>query len=1256
MPAVVVPIATWVAGVVSTAGAAIGITGAAGAWLAAGTYVVTEAALYAGMSYAIDTVSRPKLKPPGSELQFNIDPAYPREWLVGTRQVGGSMVARYSHGSNLYNAHLVIQLADHPCTELSKIYDGGRLVLDTPLTHGVRTELTAYSYSGGARVWATWHDGRPGQTADSDLVTKSALDPEVVAGKIEGWTSDHKGAGCAYVHVEVQWDSDILTSLPQFTWLVKGAPLYDRRLDTTAGGSGTHRLDDPSTWAYSTNAMVALDHFLLGYQVEDDPLAFGIGLSPLEVPYAQFAAAADLCDEDVITGTGGDVETIKRYAANAVVSAGDFFEDVIEAFQIQMAARVVDLGGRIGIIGAEEKAITIPTLTDDDLIAGEPLQFADKLPFNDLIGSITGTFADPANNYQPTPYTPLITQYQALPDGGEAQAVTLPLPYEVHPRRADRLISAWAARETLQPRLVAVFSPKAWTLEPGDWFEFTSARLQIADAKFEVIDIVKSDDFTVTLTARAADADFLAFDNDNDPDLSVPPDIPPVSLLLDEPEFDVVVTTLTAGSVVEPALEVTLTSDETVAREIIYEYAVWSGGVLVDPSYVDSAHASQVVTKLRKSILPSTAYKVRAKSRAGRRESPWTAWSSPVTTGATYAVGSAAAVPWTGVTTRPANLSVLAGTENINNVLVQAGANNLLDTQFRWQATYWAKSSSVGTTTFSQVTSTGGLRKSLVTGASVTVNGTNFVRQHSTAQQAYFACKPGDVVGARCLIGGDNISAVELTIVWRDASGASISTNTKTAVTSGILAGTGEETTFNELVNIGTAPASTVCATIDMRGIASTTAPVLRVAKPFMAVLPVGQTVVPQYSPGLEHEVNANNTETRTAAAITGQDFGATAAQAIVDNRLAPVGINGLTDTEFRFQSAQWTKSSGSGTTTFSVVTSTGGLRSSLVTGASVTVGDFIRQYSNAQRARFPVRPGDVVGVRCLVAVVNCSSFDIRIAFRDAANALVNYATSASVSTGLLTGTGEAVTFNEATHYGTAGAGAVTAEIEVRAIASTSAPVLKIAQPMMARLASGQSVPPLFAPGVECAPGADQTSANTAAAIASQGTQATANAQRGTSYTGTPVEGSWWADTSTTPNKLKFYTGGAWQEVATLVSAAATNPLTVAFSPLSVNTTHSSSTPLSQAVVATPSGGSGTYTYVWAVAAVYVGATPTLSGQYTNTCTVGVTHTAAGTIDGVISCTVTDTVTGKVVTKYWGYYSQGTGGGGGAGNGGGLPP
>ena len=650
MPQAIAAAAVWVGNAVGTAIGGLLTAGGVAATTALplavaaanAAYLVAEIALYTGLQNIVDDISNEKAAPQGHELSLRIASDVAREMVIGVRPLAGSMVARYSYGKDVTQASFVYQLADHPCVELTKVYGDGRLVQSSPLAHGVRTEITAYSYSGGPRVWMTWHDGRPGQTADAQLVLKSPTDPDVVAGAYGAWTSAHVGAGNSYVHVEVHHDDDILTSIPEFLFLIKGARLYDRRKDTTAGGSGSHRLATPSTWEYSTNNAVACDHYLLGYKVENDPLAFGIGLSPVEVPYATFARAADLCDEDVTTGTGGDTFVMKRYECNAIISTAEAFESVLNNFQNQMAARIVDLGGRIGIIGAEEQTATI-SLSDLDWATDESVRFADKLTFDGLYGAVLGSYPDPANMWQPTPYTRQATEYLALEDGGEAATAQLDLPYETNSRRAIRLAAAWIARESLQPRMVGTFATRsrAWKLEPGDWFNMSSDRWQFSNQKFEVVDIVKHDDFTVTLTGRAIDPNFLAFSTDDDPDLGVPPVLDPYQLLMDAPTFSASASTLVAGGVVEPCIEVTLTSSEALAREIVVEVGKWNGSTIDTPTMVDAYHAGQIVTKIRKGILPSTAYKVRMKKRAGVRESAWSAWSSVITTGATYSVGSA---------------------------------------------------------------------------------------------------------------------------------------------------------------------------------------------------------------------------------------------------------------------------------------------------------------------------------------------------------------------------------------------------------------------------------------------------------------------------------------------------------------------------------------------------------------------------------------------------------------------------------------
>lgn len=609
------------------------------AWQAA--FTVSEIAITTALATTVSELTRGKTPgPPGSDLNLRIDAAHPRKMIVGVAMTGGSLVAHYSYGKNNYGLSTVVALADHRIEGVVGVYTDGRKVHDV-LLNGVRTEITAFSYSGGARVFMTMHDGRSGQGADAQLIAVSAMDRDVVAGKKPAWTSNHTGRGVAYVHIEYVFDSDILTSPPEFLFLTAGAKLYDRRQDSTAGGSGAQRYDDPSTWIWSSNPAVALDHFLLGYAVEGEPLAFGVGLEPDEVPYAAFAAAADLSDEDIETGEGGGAATIKRYRANGVISAEQDYETVIQSLQIQMSARVIDLGGRIGILGGEARPIEAD-LTDQDLVNDEPATFEDKRRFVDLVGAVEGRYADPANLYEPADYPRQESPDAVFADGGEAQTATLNLPFEDNVRRAVRNASAYLKREQRQGRLVATFGPAAYHLEPGDWFTYTDPHYQLDAEPFEVIEIVKRGDFTVLLTGQAVNEDFVVFPTDEDPDLSDPPDIDPDDLLLDAPEFDVDAVQISAAGATIPALQFTLTSDEPFGRDIVIEYRRWDAddGDFFGAGRITQMHASEVTQIIADGLLPETLYKVRSKVRIGHRESPWTAWSGTIETG-TYVAPAA---------------------------------------------------------------------------------------------------------------------------------------------------------------------------------------------------------------------------------------------------------------------------------------------------------------------------------------------------------------------------------------------------------------------------------------------------------------------------------------------------------------------------------------------------------------------------------------------------------------------------------------
>lgn len=125
--------------------------------------------------------------------------------------------------------------------------------------------------------------GRAGQTAVTQL---SAITSQ--------WGSDHVGNGVAY-----SWTRFFnSTQYPQYRGNpalkaeIRGLALYDPRKDSSLSfGSGIHRFDNPSTWAYGNNRALVLLNYLMS------PYGFGAPKDQLDLK--SFAVAADICDQDI---------------------------------------------------------------------------------------------------------------------------------------------------------------------------------------------------------------------------------------------------------------------------------------------------------------------------------------------------------------------------------------------------------------------------------------------------------------------------------------------------------------------------------------------------------------------------------------------------------------------------------------------------------------------------------------------------------------------------------------------------------------------------------------------------------------------------------------------------------------------------------------------------------------------------------------------------------------------------------------------
>jgi hypothetical protein len=211
----------------------------------------------------------------------------PRRIIYGKMKVGGMhVIPPLTSGNNNDYLHLALAIAGHPITGFGDAYLGqvrianGDIAAVTGTVNDglVSNAITNNGYQG--KVWIRRYNG---SQTNVDYILNTTFTV---------WDSNHKGQGIPYMAVQYQYDQKVFASgLPEPSVIVLGKAVYDPRLDSTNGGSGSQRYNTPSTWAYSTNPALCLRDYLTS--------ALGLSAPQTAIDDSLVAAAANICDQTV---------------------------------------------------------------------------------------------------------------------------------------------------------------------------------------------------------------------------------------------------------------------------------------------------------------------------------------------------------------------------------------------------------------------------------------------------------------------------------------------------------------------------------------------------------------------------------------------------------------------------------------------------------------------------------------------------------------------------------------------------------------------------------------------------------------------------------------------------------------------------------------------------------------------------------------------------------------------------------------------
>ena len=415
--------------------------------------------------------------------------------VYGKRQVGVARVFVESSGTDntyLYMAGVLCEGGGNGIESIEEIYVNDKLVTwSGALTDGtvrtVNSSDTNY-YKGESLISVQSFYGLDNQSVSS-LLDEST-----------NWGSNHKLSGVAYLAFKFKWNQDAFNSLPEVKVVLKGKKIYDPRLDSTKGGSGSHREDTASTWTYSANSAVCLLDYLRNSR-------YGKGLpnSAFETNYDSFKTSANLCDTQV-TPYSGAVSDINLFETNIVLDTEQKLIDNVRELLNPMRAIFTYTQGKYFLI-IENTGSSQLSLNKDNIIGGIKI-FGEKK--NTKYNRVIGTFVNPEKEWQEDTVSfppaddsglPVEDQYATLlaEDNGTNLEGNFTFQGISNPYQAEELCEIILRRSRNALAVEVMVTSEALNLTIGDLVDLTYTTGGFSSKLFRVYGLTINSDSTVSL-------------------------------------------------------------------------------------------------------------------------------------------------------------------------------------------------------------------------------------------------------------------------------------------------------------------------------------------------------------------------------------------------------------------------------------------------------------------------------------------------------------------------------------------------------------------------------------------------------------------------------------------------------------------------------------------------------------------------------------------------------------------------------------
>ena len=403
----------------------------------------------------------------------------PARIIYGTARTSGPVVytnTAPTPGTN-DNSTLwtVISLCQHEIEDITEIWLDGDQILSSQIDWAGTGGVTSGKYGPIGSNEVTNFYRRLGTDTQTHVTELSTA--------FTDWTSSYDGRGVAYIVTAFE----LGTATGEGVWaqgapqniraVVKGKKVYDPRLDSTqSGGSGTHRLADPTTWEWSDNPALCLADYLF-----DSRLGMGAeGITYNDIDWDLVASAAAACDVTVTTPSGSQ----KRFTCNGALSTGETYAENIKQLLSAMSGQITWSGGKFRIRAAAYEAPTY-SFTGDDVIGD--VQIQPERTRTQRYNKIRGTFIDPDSDYVATEFIPVEnTSYRNTRDAGQTLTQEIRLPFTNDEYMAQRIAYKQLNLNNQQLRCIVPLNYKAMKVAVGDRIQLTIEELSWSNKVFRV--------------------------------------------------------------------------------------------------------------------------------------------------------------------------------------------------------------------------------------------------------------------------------------------------------------------------------------------------------------------------------------------------------------------------------------------------------------------------------------------------------------------------------------------------------------------------------------------------------------------------------------------------------------------------------------------------------------------------------------------------------------------------------------------------